>query len=418
MNQNCPVHPVPCILMRKLSFLLVFFGFLSALRAVAADAQPPAPFPYVVMVSLDGFRHDYAERYQAKNLLAMRDAGASARSMIPTFPSLTFPNHYSIITGLYPEHHGIVSNNFYDPARDAEYSLKKTAADGSWYSGKPLWVLAEEQQIKTAAMFWPGSEAEIGGVRPSYWLPYDDNFPDEQRVDRVIGWLKLPENQRPHFITLYFSDVDTAGHKFGPESAQTAAAVQKVDGLMGSLRQGIAATGLPVNLIVVSDHGMQLTNGYVNLSDYLDLTKLHVATDGPLALLYAPDQRTAKTVYAALKGKSPRFDVYWRKDTPAAWHFRENPRAGDVVLMVRDNGVVVKHAPTRPLNKGAHGFDPGKYETMRSIFYAAGPNIREHVQVPPFENVHIYPFVAELMGLKITSKIDGSAKVLHGIYRP
>ncbi len=388
-----------------------FFGVLAALNAAQAGS------PYVVLVSLDGFRYDYAERYQAKNLLAIRDSGASAVAMIPSFPTVTFPNHLSIITGLYPEHHGIVSNDFYDPTRAAEYTLKKSAGDGSWYSGTPLWVLAEQQHVKAASMFWPGSDAEIGGVRPSYWFTYDDNFPNQKRVDQVLAWLALPEEQRPHFITLYFSDVDTAGHDFGPDSVETAAAVRKVDDMIGSLRQGLAATGLPVNLIVVSDHGMQDTKGYVNLSEYLDLSQLHVATDGPLAMFYAPNRVAARAVYQALKGKSPRFDVYMRKETPAGWHLRDNPRAGDVVLMMREPGAARKAVPKKDVNKGSHGFDPAKYETMRSIFYAIGPGIEAHAPLAPFENVNVYPFIAELLGLQVTSRIDGNAKVLHSLIR-
>src|SRR5271167_3792636 len=168
---------------------------------------------YVVLVSLDGFRYDYAKKYDAKNLLSFAKQGASAPDgMVPAYPSITFPNHYTLVTGLYPEHHGIVANSFYDPARKESYAYTdpKAATDGTWYGGTPLWVLAEKQGMRAASFFWPGSEAEIQGKRPSYYLTFDDKFPDEKRVDQIIAWLRLPPGQRPHFITLYYSNVDHA----------------------------------------------------------------------------------------------------------------------------------------------------------------------------------------------------------------
>src|SRR5580692_7026552 len=163
--------------------------------------------PYVVLVSLDGFRYDYATKYGAKNLRAMAARGASApEGMLPSYPSVTFPNHYEIVTGLYPDHHGIVANAFYDPARRESYSYTnpKTTGDGSWYSGTPLWVLAEKQGMRTASFFWPTSDAEIQGKRPSYYVaPYDESIPDEKRVEQVLAWLRLPVEKRPHFIALY-----------------------------------------------------------------------------------------------------------------------------------------------------------------------------------------------------------------------
>ncbi|HMF75386.1 MAG TPA: ectonucleotide pyrophosphatase/phosphodiesterase, partial [Bryobacteraceae bacterium] len=173
---------------------------------------------YVILVSFDGYRYDYARKYGAANLLDLASRGASApNGMTPSYPSITFPNHYSLVTGLYPEHHGIVAMSFYDPIRKQTYSYNNPATfpDGSWYGGTPLWVLAEKQGMRTACFFWPGSEAEIQGMRPSYYLNYNESLRGEKRVDQVLEWLRLPPEQRPHFITLYFSEVDHAGHLFG-----------------------------------------------------------------------------------------------------------------------------------------------------------------------------------------------------------
>jgi predicted AlkP superfamily pyrophosphatase or phosphodiesterase len=374
--------------------------------------------PFVVLVSIDAFRYDYAGRYHAANLLAIRDAGASATALIPSFPSITFPNHISIVTGLYPEHHGIVMNQFYDPARNASYDNKSTATDGSWYSGTPLWVLAEQQHVKAASMFWPASDSEIQGVRPTYWSLYDQNVSDEERVDRVIGWLKQPEAERPHFITLYFSDVDTAGHNFGPESPETERAVLKVDGLIGDLRKRIAGTGLPVNLVVVSDHGMQAVTGAIDLRQYTDLSKVRVVNEGPFALIYSTDREALKNFYRDVKAKkNPAFSIYWRKDSPARWHYRDNPRAGDIIVMVNQATTLITKTPPEKTDKGRHGYDPGKFKTMDGIFYAEGPNIRPHGPLKPFINVDIYPFLAEILGLTPPAGLDGSAAPLQVLYR-
>ena len=232
---------------------------------------------YVVLVSIDGFRYDYAKLYGATHLEAIAKDGATAPDgMLPAYPSVTFPNHYTLVTGLYPEHHGIVAMSFYDPARKERYAFNdaKTVTDGSWYRGVPLWSLAEKQGMRAACFFWPGSEAEIAGARPSYYLKYDDKVPDEERVDQVVDWLKLPAEKRPHFITLYFGEVDHAGHEYGPDAPETRAAVRHVDAEIGTLRAQLGKLHLPVDLVVVSDHGMVAEqDGWIDLDQYADFTR-------------------------------------------------------------------------------------------------------------------------------------------------
>jgi predicted AlkP superfamily pyrophosphatase or phosphodiesterase len=380
--------------------------------------------PYVVLVSIDGFRFDYAERFKTKNILAVRDNGAAAASMIPSFPSVTFPNHISIVTGLYPEHHGIVGNSFFDPERKAQYSIKTTATDGSWYQrGTPLWVLAEQQHVIAGCMFWPTCDGEIQGVRPTYFKKYDGTFPDEKRVNQVIDWLKLPADQRPHFITLYFSEVDSAGHKFGPESLETVEAALQVDRMIGKLREGLDGLKLPVNLILVSDHGMQdVKDGEVSLTGDLDAPNVHAELDGPVALIYCKDAEAVEKTYLKLK-KNSKLDVYKRAETPASWHFNENPRSGDLVAIVKGAAVFTLTDPgakrvQRNPPRGEHGYDPRKFGTMHAIFYAIGPNIRPETKFASFENVNVYPFIVKILGLKPPEQLDGFAAVLDPIYRP
>jgi len=406
--------------------LLICFGRIWAQQTdlVLTSDNPPnsaatAAKHYVVMVSLDGFRYDYAEKYGAKHLLAMAKQGASApEGMIPAYPSITFPNHYTLATGLYPEHHGIVANSFYDPARKQRYSSSdaSTVTDGSWYGGTPLWVLAEKQGMRSACFFWPGSEAAIQGVRPSYYLKFDDKYPDEKRIDQVIGWLKLPPEQRPHFITLYYSNTDHAGHASGPDSPETKEAVHHVDELMGRLKAQLDGLHLPLDLIVVADHGMEKVQGsWIDLDKYADLTNF--VTDG--SMLYPNSEADAEKAYNSLKKADSRFMAYRLKNVPAALHFNENPREGDPVVVPTGPYLIRAHAPSsitgeRPAPVGMHGYDPATMASMRAIFYAVGPDIRAGATVKPFENVNVFPLVAHLLGLE-AGKVDGKLNVLSGI---
>jgi alkaline phosphatase D len=373
---------------------------------------------FVVLVSLDGFRYDYAKKYGAKHLLALAAKGASApNGMIPAYPSLTFPNHYTLVTGLYPEHHGIVGNQFYDPARKERYSYTdpKTNADGSWYGGTPLWSLAEKEGMRSACFFWPGSEAEIAGERPSYYLHYDDKFPDEKRIDQVVAWLKLPAEQRPHFITLYYADVDHAGHEFGPYSPQTAAAVKHVDALMGTLETDLKALHLPIDLIIVSDHGMEkIEGGWIDLETYAPLDGFVTAG----GYLYAPSETAANFAYQKLKAADAAFMVYRRENVPAELHFNSNPREGDPVIVARGPYAIRVKAPTdredRAPTVGNHGFDPYMMPNMKAVFYAEGPDIRAGVVLKPFENVNVYPLIVRILGLE-SPPVDGSLGVLEGV---
>jgi alkaline phosphatase D len=404
----------------------VLAGILSAGFAVAQELAPVIAVPnppnapaqqakhYVVLVSLDGFRWDYPRKYGAAHLLKLGAKGASApEGMLPVYPSLTFPNHISIVTGLYPEHHGIVSNSFWDPEREQTYvySQTKSNSDGSWYSGTPLWVLAEQQGMRSACLFWPGSEAEIQGKRPSYYLHFDDKFDDEKRVDQVVAWLKLPAELRPHFITLYYSNVDHAGHLYGPDSEEVRAAVHHLDTMVGDLQAKIAKTHLPVDLVVVADHGMVTLRGNpVTLSDFADLSNFH--TEG--SLLYAKPDADVQEIYEEfLTHPDARFKIYRRADLPAYLHFDANPREGDPVIVptgpftIRANASVIEGN-----HRGGHGFNPRTMPEMKAIFFAVGPDVRSGVQLKPFENVNLYPFLAEILGLTPPADVDGSLDVL------
>ena len=418
--------------------LALWFAVGLAAQQASVSAAPNPPLPvlhvengpnsaaaqsahYVVLVSLDGFRWDYAKSFGATHLLALGKHGVWApEGMIPSYPSLTFPNHFTIVTGLYPEHHGLVANSFYDEMKQARYGIadSKAVSDGSWYSGTPLWSLAESQGMRTACLFWPGSEAKIAGFQPTYYLKFDDKIDDTARIEQVLTWLRLPAADRPHFITLYYSEPDHEGHAFGPDAPETKAAALKVDGLIGKLKAGLDATGLPIDLVVVSDHGMaKIQGGWITLDQFADLTGFENAG----TLLYGKTEEDRVRVYNQLKRASAQFVAYRRKDVPPELNFSHNPREGDPVVIATGPFAIRAHAPPegkpdQPPIGGMHGFDPHRMPEMKASFFAAGPDIVVGKTVAPFENVNLYPWLAHMLGLT-APKTDGSLNVLAGTLR-
>jgi predicted AlkP superfamily pyrophosphatase or phosphodiesterase len=396
-----------------------------ALPLTHTDNGPNSPAAqkahYLVLVSLDGFRWDYAARDNATNLLALGKQGVWApQGMLPSFPSLTFPNHYTIVTGLYPEHHGLVANSFYDEQKQARYAINNTQAvtDGSWYSGVPLWSLAESQGMRTACLFWPGSEAKIAGYRPTWYATFDGKTEatdavEQARIDDAVALLKLPDADRPHFLTIYYSEPDHEGHMYGPDAPETRAAVHKVDALIGKLKAALDSTGLPIDLVVISDHGMvKVDSQWITLDKFADLTNFEAVG----SLLYGKTEEDRARVYNQLKHASSSFVVYRLKDVPAGLHYNLNPREGDPVVIATGPYSIRAHQPpagrpdTPPI-PGAHGFDPHIMPEMKASFYAAGPDIVHGQTVVPFENVNIYPWMAHILGLTPPPS-DGNINIL------
>ncbi|HSC38052.1 MAG TPA: ectonucleotide pyrophosphatase/phosphodiesterase, partial [Chitinophagaceae bacterium] len=357
------------------------------------------------------------------NLLRLREQGVAAASMIPSFPSLTFPNHYTIVTGLYPAHHGLVDNGFYDEKRGARYGMsrKDAVADSSWYGGTPLWVLAEKQQMLSASFYWVASESAIQGVRPTYYYVYNDKINISSRIRTVKEWLQLPEEKRPHFITFYFPEVDHAEHTYGPDSKEAEAAVHFVDESVGSLVSAVESTRLPVNFIFVADHGMTTVDTLhtMRLPAAVDTNKFIVPAGDVMLHLYAKDKADVLPTYNALKKSADGYDVYLAEEVPTRWNYSRQDdrygRIGDILL--------VPHLPRvfslsgRPTTPGKHGFDNALFD-MHASFYAWGPAFKNHLRIPSFENIHIFPLVARLLGLDYAEdSIDGRAGVLAPILK-
>ena len=426
--------------MRLLLALVVLA--LSGCSVAPPTAAPPMPdrFPYpggsggtndpawraapvVVLVSFDGFRPDYLDRHPTPNFDRVAAAGVRAEGLIPAFPTLTFPNHYSIATGMYPGRHGLVGNTMMDPSFGATYSMRDREAvgDGRWYGGEPIWVTAETQGMTTASYFWVGTEAPVQGLRPTRWKRYDGSVPYEARVDSALAWLDRPAVERPHLVLLYFDAVDSVGHRYGPDSPEVAAAVTRVDAVLGRLLDGIAARPIRdrTNVVLVSDHGMAQPDAAqrVVVTDYVDLPDdVQTMTAGPELMLWL-DEAVADSLDAILDASlPPSVRSYTRDELPARWHFADSPRIPPLVLVAERPALVgLPRHFERPWG-GVHGYAP-EDSTMHGLFLAAGPDIAQAGKIGAFENVHLYPFLATLLGLRPNPDVDGEARVLGSLLK-
>ena len=382
---------------------------------VFAQAKPIRNLqPTVILVSLDGFRYDYLNLYRPSNLNSLAASGVRAKWMIPSFPSKTFPNHYTIATGLYPQDHGIVENNIYDPLFKAVFTLsdRREVENGRWWLGEPIWVTAEKHGQKAASIFYPGTEAEIAGTRPSFWKKYDKEMSNDARVDTLLSWLDLPRDQRPTFLALYFSDPDDAGHEFGPIASETRKAVLKVDKEIGRLIMGLKAREIfrQINLIIVSDHGMasvRLTNAI--LLDKLFDTNLasRIFWTREIVSIF-PKAGKEDEIYQSLKRRlPPQGRVYRKAEMPARFHYSQSPRIAPLLVLPAEGWILTnrkafaemqaKGETKRP--KGGHGYD-NQLPSMRAIFIAHGEAFKKGKVVSPFENIQVYNIMAKILGLK------------------
>jgi len=376
---------------------------------------------YVVLISLDGFRHDYIELHNAKHLAAIAKQGVRASSMTPVYPSNTFPNHISLITGLLPKHHGIVNNRFYDKSRPtkegyAQYKLGYGKMDSTWIKATPLWNLVEYHGMKAATFFWPESDARISGASPSYFYHYSKYADYQQRVDQIMNWLELPDASRPRFIAGYFSLTDTVGHDEGPLSKKTKYAVQEVDALIGQLYERIKALEIPVNLVVVSDHGMTA----IDESQTIDVESLAISesfiieNEGAQIHLYArkdvSDNDIANEIARLNNIAENRYTVLNRKQRSER-HMEVGNRTGDILIEIAPPARF-KNANSKHVSKGGHGYI-NTLPDMGATFVAVGPAFKRNVTLPAFSNLEVYPALAKILGIMPVTSIDGKLDVLE-----
>jgi predicted AlkP superfamily pyrophosphatase or phosphodiesterase len=375
--------------------------------APAAKAQAAKPTP-LLLISIDGYRADYFDRQLNPVLAALAKDGVKAEAMQPSFPSLTFPNHYTIVTGLRPDHHGMVNNTMLDPQL-GEFSLsnREAGADGRWWAqGTPIWESAGRQGLRTATMFWPGTEAAIHDYRPDYWRPYDGKVTPEQRVDQVLAWLDLPAEQRPSFLTLYFDDVDHAGHDHGPDSPQVNEALRKVDSALGRLVDGLKQRQLfdHINLIVVSDHGMAgvPAKHSVMIDRLIPPDRVQTVGLGVLAGFNPKPGYDFAKIEARMEKPQKHMQCWDKTRVPARFVYGSNPRVpqllclADVGWRITTTATQAKKLKEGKLSLGEHGYDNAD-PSMRALFVAHGPAFQQSVQLPAFPNVDVYPLMTHLL---------------------
>jgi predicted AlkP superfamily pyrophosphatase or phosphodiesterase len=401
--------------------LLMGLLLVAAWTASPAEARPAHRSP-LILISIDGFRPDYLDRGITPNLSALAKAGVRG-AMHPSFPSLTFPNHYTLVTGLRPDHHGIVDNVIEDTAvADKPFMMsdKGMVADRRWWDGgEPIWVTAQRQGLTSATLFWPGSEAPIHGALPTEWKPFDHGLSSAGRVAMFLNWLGGPKARWPRFMTLYFDAVDTAGHKGGPGGREVNGAIADVDAAIGQLIAGLKARGgADANIIIVADHGMADVGPErrVYLDDIVPQAFFRAVTVGPTAGLIAEPGHEAE-VEAALLGPHDHFQCWKKADMPARFHYGTHPRIPPIVCLGQTDWILATHeraAKREPATGGAHGFDPYAQE-MQAVFIAVGPAFGRGRTLAVFDNVDVYPLMARVLGIRALPNDGNLAEVLPAL---
>ncbi len=400
-------------------FVLILLSFLIALTAFRKDTRKPYK-NYVLLVSLDGFRWDYSKLYHTPNLNKLAYDGVNAERMYPSFPTVTFPNHYSIITGLYPDHHGLINNSFPAPDLGLFYRMGDRSAveNPAFYGGEPLWVTAEKQGAKSASFFWVGSEAPVKGIQPSYWKKYDESVTFEARIDTVIKWLGYPIPKRPELVTLYFDEPDATSHIFGPSSPQTGKVVERLDSLIGVMRTKLSE--LPeakkINLIIVSDHGMSAVSPdrYINIKSLVPDRMIASISGGNPVYLISPSEGKKDSVLYLLN-KSKGLKAWSKAELPPEWHYGTNPRIPEIVIVADSSWSIGTRSDGSNIRGGAHGYDNSNSD-MFSIFYAAGPSFKKNYKFKELNNVDIYNLVCRILAIS-PAKNDGDPAHIKGLLR-
>ena len=400
--------------------------FLCACLQMAAQERIRDLKPTVILISIDGMRFDYLEKFQPPALNELARTGVRAKWMIPSFPTKTFPNHYTIATGLYPENHGIIENNIWDFGVTFSMGKREEVQNARWWLGEPIWVTAEKQGLRAGAFFFPGTEAEIAGRRPTYWKEYDGKVTHEERVDQILRWIDLPLAERPRIYTLYFSDVDDAGHASGPDGAETRDAVLKTDESIRRLMDGLRARKIDkkVNVIITSDHGMAAVDqrNAIVMDEYLDRSRtLQVLTTGEIWQIF-PKTGEIENILEGL-GKIQHARCWRKSEIPERLHYRASPRIAPIVcssnegwfMTSRERYEAQKKRPDFSRIKGAHGYD-NQSVSMRAIFIAHGRAFKKGKIVEPFENIHVYELMCKILGIR-PAKNDGNLERVKSTIR-
>ncbi len=399
---------------RTLSFLVIALVAL-LLQSCYNEGTPRA----VILVSIDGLHPDYLDSLYTPNLLELAANGVHPAYMEPVFPSKTFPNHYSLITGLYPANHGIVNNSMYDPDLRLSFRIsnREAVSDHIWWKGEPLWVTVQKQNRTSATYFWPGSEALIHGQRPTYWIEYDSSLPHGARIDSAM--VAITRSPRPALVTAYFSAVDSRGHDFGPYAPETREALREIDGQIGNLIARLREEGLEdeVNVVVVGDHGMAATSSerVMLLDDYIDLEEVYITDLGPLGLLNVKDSARLESLLADLK-KMPHARWFKRDQLPAELHYSGNTRISDLVGIADEGWQMASKSrfESNPdyYSGGNHGYEPW-HPSMHTVFIAHGPQFKQGLQSDGFSLIHVYELLCAVLDVEPAENDGNLDEVVH-----
>lgn len=401
--------------MKKIYLLISIFTFVSC--------SPKIKKNKLLLISLDGYRWDYTQKFSPPFLTKFKNENTSLKSLIPSYPTKTFPNHLSIVTGSYPMNHGIISNHFYAPDLQKTYSLKnrESVENPNFYQSLPIWGLLERNKIKTATYFWPGSEAPIKGISPSIFKIFDKTIPNTKRVEEVLSWLAQNDEAAPRFMTLYFSDIDTAGHHFGPNSDEVKTAVLEVDKQLSNLITKARQITPELDIMIVSDHGMQeLIPQNIELlfkAENEEIKSLYyILGDGPISHLYKKENIVTNVEYdiKKLNEGAKNFSCHHPLSTPKELHFHQTPRIGDIVCIAKNKWNIALDK-NKKFNLGNHGWNQYETQDMDAIFYAGGPSFKKNFEYKSTENIHIFPLIAYLFSVQITESIDGDFSKLKDL---
>ncbi|WP_420552084.1 ectonucleotide pyrophosphatase/phosphodiesterase [Tenacibaculum aiptasiae] len=405
----------------------IVFSSCSTLKkaTVFQNSKEATEKPYVILISLDGFRWDYVKRFSPPNLSNFVKNGVQANSLVPSFPSKTFPNHYTIATGMYPENHGLLGNSFYSHENDAFYSIRdrEKVENGKFYGGTPIWVLANNSNIVTASYFFVGSEADIQGVKPTYYFPYKGSTPNIDRVNQVIDWLKMPSEKRPHLITMYFSDMDDTGHEFGPNNDEAIKeGLYPLDNVLGELFNKTKELNLPINIVIVSDHGMLevKTDKFISIDEIKNDELFSVVNNGTIVNIHPKNPKKLEEIYTYLTSKKGPFKVYKTADAPHFEYVPKNKNWGPFQV-VPNEGYYFTYRKKSKMSKevyvtGQHGFNP-EIKEMHGIFYANGPAFKKGYTTESVKNIHVYPLLCKILGLTPPKNVDGDIEKLKSVLK-
>lgn len=395
--------------------------FIYLLLSVSLFAKP-----YIILISFDGFRWDYLDRGLTPNLQKLIDDGVRAISLKPTYPSKTFPNHYSIVTGMYNENHGIISNSFTNLKTGERFRIGDTSAvrNPEWYKGKAIWETAKRQGVITASYFWPGSELNAEKRRPNYFMKYEHEKPYKERVDGVIDWLNLPNENRPKFITLYFHDTDSYGHDFGTTSKEIDESISRLDSVTGYLLSKLECLSIAdsINLIIVSDHGMTDVSSErtIVLDSLVGGYDYYLQGDRAFGMIEPKDSNDIEEIYNKFKSGESNYKVYRKYEFPIYYHYNKNELITSIIIVADLGWSLIKKGNSNnngySISGGNHGYD-NNFMDMHGIFIANGPEFKKNMKTGTLQNIDINPLLCKILNIEHEPDIDGKLENIEFILK-